>query len=480
MLKTKENRIILLITIIVACLIYSSFLTGYFSMDTEKIVEFGYDGYAMNYSFYDGRIIMGIICLVANLININLKLLYIILVAIAILISSITVLKLCDIINKYKDTGIKQKIILAIIAFCYIFNFMTINNMEFIECMVMALSVLLYILATENIVIKKDSKKAFLYTFFAGICYQGTINILFITTILFMLLGYKKEEKTSDKKIIFCVMWAVIAIIGDAILKILMDVVIGNTVQPDRMNMNILENIKNIFQGMNDLIIESLLLFPKYAYLIFNVGSLIIICIYCIKNKKVLTWYNAVLLFVISIASSLVLLVVYDGIAIANGRIFGSIGASFSVIWLYAYVKTDIFTNKGIIKNISILIVVGFFILNCYNIFQTTTMFREVNEKDQEIAKSIEQKITQYEAQTGNKIKYVKIRYNPISKNMYGNLDFKLYLRSMVMTARFNENIIKLYTGIDLEKEYFDESEIEKLNGESIVCIEDTVYMLVK
>ena len=165
MLKTKENKIIFLIVTIISFLIYIFFLTGYYSVDAEKIVNLGYDGYAMNYSFYDGRIIMGIICMIANSLNINLEVFYIILLSISILISAITVLKIYDIISKYKETKIKQKIILAILAFCYIFNFMTINNMEFIECIVMAISILFYILTAENIIIKKNSKKAFIYAF---------------------------------------------------------------------------------------------------------------------------------------------------------------------------------------------------------------------------------------------------------------------------------------------------------------------------
>lgn len=477
MLKSKENKIVLLVTIIFACLMYVKFLTGYYSIDTDKIISLGYDGYAINYSFYDGRILMGIILIIANIIHINLKIFYIILLVISILISSITVLKLYNIINKYKNTNIKQKVILMILIFCYIFNFMTVNNMEYIECIIMSISIFLYILAAENIAIKKEPNKAFLYTFLAGICYQGTINMLFLTTILFMLLEYKKEEKIFNKKMLFCIIWTGMAIILNVILKIVIDMFIENTVQTERISLDILGNVKDMFQNMIYLIVDSLNLFPKYLYLTFNILSLIIIYVYCIKNKKIYVWYNVIFLFAISIVSSLILLVIFTGIQIANGRVFGSIGASFSTIWLYAYVKTNIFSDKGPIEAISILIVISFLLINCYNIFQTTTMFKKANETDEELSKEIVQKIKTYEEQTGQEVKYIEIKNDIMPRD---NVDYKSYIRSMILTARFNEQFMKLYTGIDLERKYFEEEDMEKVKNDTIVCSGDTVYVLVK
>ena len=480
MLKTKENKIIFLIVTIISFFIYIFFLTGYYSVDAEKIVNLGYDGYAMNYSFYDGRIIMGIICMIANSLNINLEVFYIILLSISILISAITVLKIYDIISKYKETKIKQKIILAILAFCYIFNFMTINNMEFIECIVMAISILFYILTAENIIIKKNSKKAFIYAFIAGIAYQGTINILFITTILFALLENNKQEKTENKKIIYSIICVIIAIILNIVIKQIMEIIIGSTIQSQRLNTNIFSNVNKMFEGIYLLIINSLYLFPKYAYIIFNIGSLIIIYIYCIKNKNIKIWYNTIFLFIMSIISSLILLVIFDGIQITNGRIFESVGASFSIIWIYVCIKTDILDNKGILKNISIAIITIYLILNCYNILKITKYFKQINEIDKELAINIEKEIKEYEKSTNKEIKYIEVKYGESSS--YKNEEIKplAYHRSMKLTGRFNEDTVKIYTNIDLEKRFFEEEHLEKVKDEPIVCEEDTVYVLIK
>ena len=465
MLKTKENKIIFFSVLVLACLVYINFITGYFSIDSSKIINLGYDGYAINYSFWDGRIVMGILCMIANAMNLNLKVFYIILICLSMLILSFTVLKLYTVISKYKKTGVKEKIILAVLGFCYIFNFTTINSMEFVECIVMSLSILLYILVAENIVIKKDVKKVILYTFLAGICYQGTINMLFITAILFFFLEYKKGEKIDKKKLIFSIIGVIIAVILNVVLKKVMEIIIGSTVCGERMSGDILGNITKIIQGMYFLIIESLYLFPKYAYISFNAISLLIIFIYCVKNKNIKIWYNAFFLFIMSIVSSFVLLIVFDGIQNGNGRVFGSIGASFSVLWIYVY-----------IKYLSVFVITCFMILNLYNTVEKSGNLKESNNIEKELSLKIMNEITRYEAETNEKIKYIKIKYQLAEAR---NLSPLVITRNSIITSTFDEKIIKIYTDRDLEKLFFEEEDLEKVKEEDIKCEKDTVYVLV-
>ena len=58
----KERNIIIIVTIILACLTYAFFMTGYYSLDTQRVIAQGFDGYAIeDASFPDGRVFMGII-----------------------------------------------------------------------------------------------------------------------------------------------------------------------------------------------------------------------------------------------------------------------------------------------------------------------------------------------------------------------------------------------------------------------------------
>ena len=255
-----------------------------------------------------------------------------------------------------------------------------------------------------------------------------------------------------------------------------MEIIIGSTVCGERISGDILGNITKIIQGMYFLIIESLYLFPKYAYISFNAISLLIIFIYCVKNKNIKIWYNAFFLFIMSIVSSFVLLIVFDGIQNGNGRVFGSIGASFSVLWIYVYIKTDIFKEKSLLKYLSVFVITCFMILNLYNTVEKSGILKESDNIEKELSLKIMNEITRYEAETNEKIKYIKIKYQLAEAR---NLSPLVITRNSIITSTFDEKIIKIYTDKDLEKLFFEEEDLEKVKDEDIKCEKDTVYVLV-
>ena len=468
----KQKYITFLIILIGTGLIYSIFLTGYFSIDTEKIVGQGYDWYATNYSFYDGRPVMGAICMIANIFKVPIKVFYITLLVMAILVSSITVIKMIKIVeNKRTSKNKLQYILLGIIAYNYIFNFMTIDNMQWAECFIMALSIWFYIISVENLIIKQNYKKALLYCTVGMFCYQGTINMLFITAILFYFLENNKVNKETIKTIVSLSTIVIIAALLNIVFVKFAHYNI-NSEQPDRIDANILRNIISNLKELPYLLFNSIDLFPYGLYLIFIIVTLGISYIYAIKNDNTKQFIIAILLFFGSVLCSLFLLLIYyKGIDNGNGRCFGSIGASFSVIWLYLYVHTDILDTKNYVQYITYFIILTYFFVNIYNILSYTGYYKQGNIIDEELVRKIEQKISTYEKE-GNEIKYIAIKY--IQKNNQNETKSPV-LKSKKLTALFNEDTIKVYTNgrINLERTYFDEEIEEK----TIKCIGDTIYV---
>ena len=84
------------------------------------------------------------------------------------------------IIKKYKEPkNIFQEIIVIIISYITVFNFMYLENMYFVECIVMAASVLLFIISAD-ILVEKNNKyfiKSTILTILGIMFYQGTIGI---------------------------------------------------------------------------------------------------------------------------------------------------------------------------------------------------------------------------------------------------------------------------------------------------------------
>ena len=151
-----------IITLLIAMLAYIYFLPGYYSIDTVKIIKEGYVHYATEYSLLDGRIFMFIILNLAGLIKLSLEALIQILLILGIIVSSINVIKIYNVIEECKPTANKKiKILVYMISFCFIFNFMYIDSLEFIEGIIMAFSILFYIKSAEEIVIKNKSLKGF-------------------------------------------------------------------------------------------------------------------------------------------------------------------------------------------------------------------------------------------------------------------------------------------------------------------------------
>ena len=143
MKKEKKKNIILFAALFfITILIYWNYITMHYATDTYNIINVGYTRYAIEWSLKDGRIFMSLIGLIANKLQTPFTIYVIGLLVIAIFISCIATIKLKDIILKYKKTDhLYYEIIATIIAYVTIFNFMYVENMYFVECAVMAMSI---------------------------------------------------------------------------------------------------------------------------------------------------------------------------------------------------------------------------------------------------------------------------------------------------------------------------------------------------
>lgn len=485
-MKILKKNITFFILLILSCLLYRIFLSGYFSGDTyDKFITLGYKGYALNYSFYDGRIIMGLICLVADALNIYISFFYITLLVMSIMVSTKTVLKIIEIIKDKKEPkGKLQYVFLVMIAYLYIFNFMTIDNMQFAECFVMALSIWFYTLCAENMVIKHNWKKGFLYCTMGIFCYQGTINMLFITIALLLLVEKNiLERKRWKDLLIFAGVVVVSGLLNILFMKVVANYV--NSVQSSRVSWEILTNIVSNLKKITYLLFNTIDLFPCGVYATFATITLFITYLYSIKKRQVKPFILTIFLLFICVISSLVLLCIYpDGIYSENGRIFGSIGASFSVIWLYLYTNTDILEIKDILQLLAIILVIIYFILNATNTLYITCLYKEGNKIDEQLAKQIEQEIDDYEKNGGSKIEYIAIKYiNKTQLEEKQQYDERTLKKSMKFIGNFSDNILKAYTKVNpnIQKTYFEDEIMENYfnTEETIKCIGNTVYVVI-
>ena len=193
----KKDLITYTVLTIITCIIFIPLLVGHYASDSYNIYNIGYHDYAIKYSLNDGRIFMSALGLIANKINIPLNIYISITLFLALLISNVAVMVLSKIIKKYKEPkNIFQEIVVIIISYITIFNFMYLENLYFVESIVMAVSILLLIISA-NVLVEKNKQyfiKSVILTILAIMCYQGTIGLFFAYVLLFTILKNKLYE----------------------------------------------------------------------------------------------------------------------------------------------------------------------------------------------------------------------------------------------------------------------------------------------
>ena len=212
-MKQKKNIILFIVTMILSLIVLSFFVTGYYSIDTLRIHSQGYINYATKDAYIrDGRLFSALIFVIVGLINPEMIVMYIINIVMAIAILSLCVIQIYHLIERHKTLEKPQhKVIAFMLSYTYIFNFLIVDILKFIDSFMIATSILLFIIAIKKIVIEKKNKIGFLLTILGVICYQGTIPVYVATAIFITLLENKKINKEYFKRIMPCAISIIIA-----------------------------------------------------------------------------------------------------------------------------------------------------------------------------------------------------------------------------------------------------------------------------
>lgn len=352
----KKDIVIYIGILIFSSIILWQFISGHYATDTYAINNLGYEKYSINYWLEDGRIIMALVGFISNSLNIPLDIFAKVLTFMGIMISSFIVFMLYKIILKYKSTDNKLiKLLVLIISYITIYNFMYIENLYFVDSFAMSISVLVYILAAY--ILCKKEKYSFLKSIILVVIgifsYQATISIFIVFTILFTVLKNINDNKLNKKtaEILIKDILRMISIVAIAVLLNLIFVNIISSIF--NLSQNRIGSIKNIFffasYIVRNVIIQILIgtcgLYPKWMFLIFFSIIFLVVLLY---NKKQKENYKTILILFLSIliilSSFLVNLLSLT--SIDAGRMRFVIGALIGIIFIYIYVKSNIFEKN--------------------------------------------------------------------------------------------------------------------------------------
>lgn len=486
----KKNIIYFFIIFCFSLIIFIEYLNGHFSADTFNIINIGYKNYAIKNSLLDGRLFMSIIGLIAHKINIPILTYVIVLQILAIFVTCIIILKLKKIILEYKKIKNKwQEIFIILVCYFTIFNFTYLENMYFVECFVMGLSILFYIISAKSI-IKKEVLKGFIYLILGLLSYQGTISAFFIFLILFSML----EEKNLKEILQIFIKGAIIfsiALILNNILIILTEKIF-NITQTRGINItNIFSNILYIIYISKDLLIKTANLFPNYLFIFFVIIiSIIIILKMNEKNRKSQSKRNEIILIeqMIIIVLCIIFALGVSGIrltAINSGRIRFSMGATIGIVFIHLIVKTDILEIITKYDKILIGIFIIYSIINSINYIYLINLNKQANKQDEIKVNEIEEYLKEYEKLEKIKVEKVCgiVIKNNCEKAFYSKNSKEVGIAvSCLRTEWALQGIINYYTSRNLKKEELTEEDrkeyLDKVDeNKNYLCIGNTLYV---
>ena len=474
----KKNKIFIIVFIL-KLILFWNFITMHYATDTYNIINMGYKDYAIKYSLNDGRVFMCLISLIADVINMPIQAYIIILTIIAIAVSVVSVLKIQSFVEKYHESKDKKnKYIILLIFYFTIFNFAFLENMQFAECAVMAISILLNIIIAKLIVEKNKNYilKSTILTVLSVLCYQGTASFLITITLFFSIIKGENIKNTIKNMFI-----AGLQIIFAVLIDLAEVRIVGKIFNMTATRMGSIEyiymNIVFILWNIFIVIVNTFKLFPKYLYIII-ILLLNIISLFSLKKQK--NAYNVLALSIISIlvtfAPNLISLAGFD-----TGRMSFSIGSSIGLVLLYIFINAK---EEKIYKNIIITIAVMYSIVTiiCY----VTIMYehKKVNMEDKENCITIGKWIEEYENETGITVENLVVVNNNNSNCYYnGIINKSSIVYKALYTAWSKIGVINYYTnrnfiGTASSKydDYFANKKWDKLSKEQLVFDGNVVY----
>lgn len=488
----KKNIIDFFIIFVITCIIFIPFLTGHYATDTYNVANVGYHEYAIKWSLNDGRIFMAIIVLLANTLNLSIEIFTFITLFLALIVSSICVIIIKNIIEKFKKPqNVLQNILVTIISYVTIFNFMYIEDMYFIECFIMSISLLLFILAADILVRKdKNSEIKSLLLVIAGIMfYQGSICMFFVMTLLISIL----KNKNNIKQIIIDIIESGIIALVAVLLNIGLVKIIGNVYGMEQGRLGkvseIFINISKIIRLTPTILTNSCGQYPNFLYLLFVTVIMFLTIAYFKSDKKGdITIIKLVSIFVMGILSSSVIFILAFT-SFYSGRLRLAIGATIGMLFIILYTDTKIFEDKRITKYLATGLLILYLISNVGEYIYLMNQHKEVNRLEKIDVQEIDNYIKDYENKTGIKVtKIVKVRVIAKEEKAYYSSikNQSTFTFTAIRSELAVDAVINFYTNRNLEVvdiSYKKEKEISEIISNSeekemcYKCIDDTFYI---
>ena len=484
MKKHKKNIILFLIIFFVALIMCKVFLQPHYVHDTYKVAYDGYREYSLEWFIKEARPFSAIITLLASVINLPIETYSLISFVLAIAFLSASVLLIYNIfVKKFIDQSKWVKVLVLLISFITIFNYLGIEHILFLECSMLSLGVLLSVIAAKIVIEGKKQAhiKAFLIVTIATFCYQFSAAIFPLIVFANELLFNKKNLKSNIIELTKTTLIYIFSMIINLLyVKILF--------QNSRIQLNVCTfEINNILNCSYELIINSMGILKPYINLAIFVCT--ILCIITLYQKNLKEKFIYILKYLLLILASITVCMapILTGASnILTVRMCIAFGTTIGFSLL-----TILYIMKGLKKYFYYVVsipIIAIFLLNFFTYTILTKQHILTNSLDENYCYEIKQMIEEYEKTTGIKVDKIASILRSDKLLYYPNMLHAGTTTQSVLSTWAVNYAISFYLERDLKFisispnqyiKWWGDKEWDKHSIEQVVIENDVIYFCV-
>ena len=392
-------------------------------------------------------------------------------------------------LNKLIQKDVKNHIVSVIIATLILINPFSLELFLYIEKGIMVLSVLLCVLAVEQIDKffqgnKKSIIWAGIFMIIANCCYQGTVGLFVAISLIYIIKYSKNLKEFIVNNVIVALTYGIPALLNFLLVRFFFT--------NARVNGEMIfsESIAKVIDGTKRMLVDSYDLLPQYLFLVVIVIILgIIICKAIRENISTKEKSLKILSAFYLIAGTLFATVAPQMLQDTNSIWFVArssypMAAIIGILGLYLFSKFDI---KEVVKDIVICICIVFLLIQ-YVYFMDYTRDNYIgNYLDKQVTTQIYQEILNYEEATGNTVDTIAIYRDKTPQYVYpelkasGDINIKAYSADWCVSRilKFTGREFKVIEANQEIKEEFEQKSWDYFSPEQIIFENNVMHLCV-
>lgn len=476
----KINKTKLIIFGLVVLLFFITLTKMNYSVDTYLLFQSKNLEYVQEY-LKSGRILTVLFFKVLYFLRASPVIMYSASFVLAIICTTFSIYILNTVLEKY----IKNEVICSIISIAIIINPFVIELWLFVEMGIMMLSILACVTAYkffDEYIVSNDKKNIFITIIcmiIALFSYQGTVAIFVALSIVSIVINNKELKSIIKNSIICLICYGIPTIINYVVVTL-----IGNK----RINskIDLVQKIGFIINSTKEQLLQGFGLYPTMLFITIHLVVLVIAIFSILRqNNKVKNLTKLGYIVFMTYFFTIATIFPQDINSVVmfprNSYAFGSI---VGLIVSFIMITNNSDSNKNDKNNVLLIPIIALLMIELMQFHIIETNRYIVNDIDKKIVLEINNKISDYEEKTGNRITNIAIYNEENSHRFYSNINDNINVsalseemsRKAMMGYYTRRELNSIKTSEIIYDKYFKNKTWKEFNLNQVILDGDTIH----